>query len=150
MSEHKATVRWRRDGESFEYDAYDRSHEVRFEGGEACVGSAAPAYQGRAEHVNPEELLAASLASCHMLTFLAVAAKSRLTVDAYADEATATLGKNDAGRMAVTKVVLRPRVTFAAEAPAAERLEALHAKAHRACMIANSVACAVEVAPPVA
>ena len=76
-----------------------------------------------------------------------MAAKSRLVVDAYEDEAVATLDKNAEGRMAVTQVVLRPKVTFGGEAPRPDRLASLHEKAHRACMIANSVKCAVTIEP---
>jgi organic hydroperoxide reductase OsmC/OhrA len=146
MSEHRSSIAWRRTTPDFTYDGYDRTHTARFAGGQTLQVSAAPDYKGDATHANPEELLATSLASCHMLTFLAVAAKSRLVVDAYEDEAVATLEKNAEGKMAVTKVALRPRVTFAGEAPTAERLRELHEKAHRNCMIANSVKCDVTVA----
>lgn len=145
MSVHRARVEWRRATPDFDYDTYDRTHTVGFEGGQSLQGSSAPDYKGLAAHANPEELLAAALASCHMLTFLAIAAKSRLVVDAYEDQAEALLGKNAAGKMAVTKVVLRPKVTFAGEPPAAEKLRDLHDKAHRNCFIANSVACEVTV-----
>jgi organic hydroperoxide reductase OsmC/OhrA len=147
MSEHRARVEWRRATPDFDHETYDRSHAVRFGGGQHLHGSAAPDYKGDPSKANPEELLAASLASCHMLTFLAVAAKSRLVVDAYEDEAVATLAKDAAGRMAVTRVALRPRVVFAGAVVAPERLRALHDKAHRNCMIAASVRCEVLVEP---
>lgn len=145
MSHHRARVEWRRATPDFDYDTYDRTHTIALEGGQALQGSSAPDYKGNPAHANPEELLAASLASCHMLTFLAVAAKSRLVVDAYEDHAEATLEKNADGRMAVTKVVLRPKVTFAGEPPSPEKLRGLHDKAHKNCMIASSVKCEVVV-----
>ena len=145
VSEHHARVEWRRATPDFAYETYDRTHAIAFAGGQQVQGSSAPDYQGDAALANPEEMLAASLASCHMLTFLAVAAKSRLVIDAYEDDAVATLGKDAAGRMAVTEVVLRPRVTFAGEAPTRERLDSLHDKAHRNCMIAASVKCALTI-----
>lgn len=147
MSVHRARVEWRRATPDFAYETYDRTHTIALEGGQTLQGSATPEYKGDAALANPEELLAASLASCHMLTFLAVAAKSRLVVDAYEDQAEATLGKNAAGRMAVVKVVLRPKVTFAGEPPPPEKLRALHEKAHANCMIASSVSCEVVLEP---
>lgn len=147
MSEHRAHVAWRRATADFAYETYDRTHEVRFGSGQRLQGSAAAEYHGDPTKVDPEELFVGALASCHMLTFLAVASKSQLVVDAYEDEAVATLGRNDEGRFAVTRVVLRPRVTFSGEAPARDRLERLHDKAHRACMIAASVKCEVRVEP---
>lgn len=147
MSEHRARVAWRRATPDFAYDTYDRTHDVRFPGGQALQGSAAPDYKGDPAKANPEEMLAAALASCHMLTFLAIAARSRLVVDAYEDEAEATLGKDDGGKLAVTKVVLRPRVTFAGEAPTPEKLADLHRKAHDNCFVGRSVRCEVVVEP---
>ncbi|MCO5165682.1 MAG: OsmC family protein [Planctomycetes bacterium] len=145
MSQHLARVAWRRATPDFAYDTYDRTHEVRFPGGQALQGSAAPDYKGDPAKANPEEMLAAALASCHMLTFLAIAARSRLVVDAYEDEAEATLGKDADGKPAVTKVVLRPRVTFAGEAPSAEKVRDLHRKAHDNCFVGRSVRCEVVV-----
>jgi len=145
MSHHHARVTWRRGTPDFVYDTYDRTHTVRFGGGQELLGSAAPDYKGDAAKANPEELFVASLAGCHMLTFLAIAARSRLVVDAYEDDAEATLGKTSTGKLAVTKVVLRPRVTFVGPAPTPEKLRELHEKSHANCFIANSVACEVVV-----
>ena len=147
MSEHKAKVQWKRNTPDYVYETYDRTHTVTYEGGIQCKASAAKEFAGKAELVNPEEMLAGALASCHMLTFLAVAAKSRLTVDSYEDEAVATLDKNAAGKMAVTKILLRPRVTFGGEKPTPEKIKDLHEKAHKNCFIANSVACSVVFEP---
>ncbi len=81
-----------------------------------------------------------------MLTFLAVAAKMRLVVDSYEDEAVAVLGKNEKGVMAVTKIILNPRIVFSgANLPSAEKLAEMHAKSHRNCFIANSINCEVVV-----
>ncbi len=144
MSQHTAKVQWKRNTPDFAYETYDRTHEVSFEGGKSVTASSAKEFLGKPELVNPEEMLAAALSSCHMLTFLAVAAKSRLVVESYEDTATAILDKNAAGRMAVTKTILRPKVTFSKDTPVAnERLVELHEKAHRNCFIANSVACEV-------
>lgn len=147
MSEHRALVAWRRATPDFAFETYDRAHEVRLAGGQTLRGSAAPDYKGDPAHANPEELLAAALASCHLLTFLAIAARSRLVVDGYEDEAVATLEKGGDGKIAVTRVVLRPKVTFGAAPPDAARLRDLHEKAHRSCFIAASVRCEVVVDP---
>lgn len=147
MSEHRAHVAWERRTPDFTYEGYDRTYELRFPGGQTLRGSAAPDYKGDAACANPEEQLAAALAGCHMLTFLAIAARSRLTVDGYEDEAVATLGKDAEGRLAVTRVVLRPRVRFGGQAPDPERLRTLHEKAHKNCFVAASVRCEVVVEP---
>src|SRR5262249_5752003 len=95
--------------------------------------------RGDAKRVDPEAAFVAALSSCHMLTFLAIAARKRLVVDTYEDDATGFLEKNAAGKLAVTRVVLRPRVAFARAAPSADALADLHERAQRDCLVANSV-----------
>jgi len=146
MSKHEAHLSWRRTTPTFTYDTYSRDHEVRFGGGASLTTSAAPEYRGARERPNPEEMLVASLSSCHMLTFLAIAARDGFVVDAYEDAAEGVLEKNEAGRLAVTRVVLRPRVVFGGDKqPDAERLAKMHEAAHRGCFIANSVKTDVRV-----
>jgi organic hydroperoxide reductase OsmC/OhrA len=147
MSEHLASIRWSRNDQPFDYEHYPRDHEVRFERGQRLTGSAAPAYFGSAEGVDPEEMLVAALSSCHMLTLLAIAAKKGWVVDTYEDDAVGTLGKNAEGRAAVTHTVLRPRIVFAGDAPDAAALQKLHESAHRNCFIASSVKTEVTVEP---
>lgn len=147
MSEHRASVAWERKTPDFAHDTYDRTHQVAFPGGQSLRGSAAPEYKGDAACANPEELLASALASCHMLTFLAIAARSRLVVDAYQDEAVATLAKDAEGRLAVTAIALRPRVRWGGPAPDAARLRELHEKAHRNCFVGASLRGQVTVEP---
>ena len=89
----------------------------------------------------------AALSSCHMLTFLAIAARKRFVVDAYEDDAVGFLEKNGAGALAVTRVLLRPRIAFAGDGPAPEVLEKMHHLAHETCFIANSVRTDVRVEP---
>jgi len=112
MSEHKVNLSWKNESEDFSYKKYDRMHSWKFEGGIVVKASAAPEYLGKKEFVNPEEAFAASLASCHMLTFLAIASMKKYTVAVYEDNAVAILGKNEKSRMAVTKLYLRPKITF--------------------------------------
>jgi organic hydroperoxide reductase OsmC/OhrA len=141
MSESfRASVRWQRTSPDFSYETYNRAHEVAFGSGTTVAASSAPGFKGEADRVNPEEQLVGALSSCHMLTFLAVAAKKRLVVEHYDDEASGVLDKNADGRLAVTRVVLRPKVVFSGEkVPSAEELVALHEAAHKGCFIANSV-----------
>jgi organic hydroperoxide reductase OsmC/OhrA len=148
MSEHQATIVWNREGKDFGYKTYSRDHVWRFENGIEVPASAAPAYFGNPQRVDPEGALVAALSSCHMLTFLAVCARKRLVVDSYDDEAVGYLEKNAEGKLAMTRVVLRPRVRFGGDGPPSdEEFAKLHDKAHHACFIANSVRTEVTVEP---
>ncbi|MDL1871742.1 OsmC family peroxiredoxin [Deltaproteobacteria bacterium PRO3] len=148
MSEHRAALAWKRETPDFKYESYDRTHELRFGGGASLQASSAPQYLGRAEFPNPEELLAASASSCHFLTFLAIAAKSRFVVDEYRDEAVAILEKNAAGKEAVTRILLRPSVRFGGDnLPAPEKIRQMHERAHELCFIANSLTSEILVEP---
>ena len=148
MSEHRAALSWRRTTPGFDYDGFDRRHRIDFDGGRVVLeGDAAADYGGQgAAGVDPEQLFAASLGAWHMLSFLAVAARMRIVVDAYADEPVATMGKGADGRLGVTRVVLRPHVTFAGEVGPA-KLAQLHDLAHRNCFVANAVRAEVVVEP---
>lgn len=140
MSKHLASLRWNRNGKPFTYEGYSRDHEWIFEGGQRLTGSAAEAFLGSPHGVDPEEALVVALSSCHMLTLLAIAAKKGWTVESYDDDAEGTLGKNDAGKLSLTRVTLRPRIIFAeGKTPDAEALQRLHHQAHENCFIANSV-----------
>ncbi len=140
MSEHHCKVEWSRGDRDYTYDTYSRDHAWHFPGGSAVDASAAPDFLGNADRVDPEEALVASLSSCHMLTFLALAARRRYVVESYVDDAVGTMEKNEEGRLAVTRVVLRPRIEWGGEKrPDAEAIEKLHHKAHEQCFIANSV-----------
>lgn len=148
MSTHAASIRWSRSTPDFSYDTYDRTHAVHFGAGLEVSASSAPEFKGNGSLVNPEELLVGALASCHMLTFLAIAARKRLVVDSYTDDAVGFLEKNDAGKLAVTRVTLRPKVSFAPGTtvePAT--LAHLHETAHANCFIAQSVQTRVTVEP---
>jgi organic hydroperoxide reductase OsmC/OhrA len=145
MSEHRVRVSWERGGADFGYEGYPRDHAWTFEGGVRVPASAAPAFRGNPERVDPEAAFVAALSSCHMLTFLAIASRKRLVVDGYEDEAQGFLEKNEAGRLAMTRVLLRPRVLFAGPTPGPEVVGGLHELAHRECFIANSVLTRVEV-----
>lgn len=150
MSEHKITLAWKLETGDFSYPKYNRDHTWQFDGGAEIRASAAPGYLGNAALVDPEEALVASISSCHMLTFLAVACKKRFKVESYVDEAVGFLEKNAAGKLAITRVVLRPRIDFGAgNIPNAEQLHEMHEFAHNECFIANSVKAEVTVEEPI-
>lgn len=144
MTELRASLRWQRNTPEFTYDTYDRSHEVRFGSGVEIAASSAAEFKGDPKRANPEELFVAALSSCHMLTFLAIAARKKLVVDAYEDDASGFLEKNADGKLAMTRVTLRPRVRFASEV-SAEQLDKMHHVAHENCFIALSVVTEVTV-----
>jgi len=153
MSEHTAQLEWqRREGEDFVHQRYSRRHVLRFDGGAELPGSSAPSSVplpwSDTAAVDPEEMFVASLASCHMLWFLALAAKAGFTVERYVDDAVGLMARNPQGKLAITQVRLRPRVNFGAERqPTADELQALHHRAHEECFIANSVRAEVLVEP---
>lgn len=142
MSEHRATVDWRASGGAFRDNRYSRAHSLSFDGGAEVLGSASPSVVPEPlsdpAGVDPEELLVASAASCHMLWFLDLARQAGLEVAAYRDEAVGVMGRLD-GRIAITRIALRPRIDFAGAGPDAETLARLHHEAHERCFIANSL-----------
>jgi organic hydroperoxide reductase OsmC/OhrA len=146
MSEHYATLEWSRDGQDFVYEIYSRRHTLRFEGGISVPGNAAPANIPKtvppAPGVDPEQAFVAALSSCHMLWFLHLACQRKFVVDRYVDEAVGLLDKNW-----ISKVTLRPVVSFSGKAPSEEEHRALHHKAHEKCYVANSVKSEVRVEP---
>jgi len=146
MSEHRVKVKWARDRDDFNFESYDRDHEWTFEGGIEIKASAAPGFQGNPDCVDPEEAFVGALSSCHMLTFLAIAAKKRLIVDSYEDDAVGFLEKNANGRLAVTRATLRPKVVWGGDkTPTPEEIKKIHDHAHHACFIANSVLTEVSI-----
>jgi organic hydroperoxide reductase OsmC/OhrA len=148
MSNYSISLTWRRATPDFDYKTFDRSHLWHLAGGQVVRGSAAPEYSGDPAMSNPEEALLAALSSCHMLTFLAIAALKRLVVDSYEDDPVAELGKNDQGKTMVSRLVLRPKVSFGGErSPDADTVLELHRKAKENCFIGNSLSTAVVLEP---
>lgn len=144
MSEYVATIRWQRGDQSFTDDRYSRGHTWEFDGGTTIAASASPDIvplpMSVAENVDPEEAFVASLSSCHMLFFLAIAAKSGFVVDEYTDEATGRMDKDAEGKTAMTHVVLRPNAKYSGDRiPDRAKIEKIHHRAHELCFIANSV-----------
>jgi organic hydroperoxide reductase OsmC/OhrA len=150
MSTYTATIRWSRDGaEGFAKGQYGRAHEWAFDGGAVVPASASPhivpAPWSDAAGVDPEEAFVASLSSCHMLFFLDFARRAGFVIDSYTDEAEGELGKGADGKMAMTRVTLRPRIAWMDEGPDPAALADLHHKAHEACFIAKSVTTEVTI-----
>ena len=147
MSEHRAKVLWARTSKDFTVESYNRSHEWKV-GPVTVAASSAPEFRGDATRANPEEGLVAAISSCHMLTFLAIAARKKLSLDSYEDEAVGYLEKNEAGKLAITRCILRPKVVWSPGVTvSATDLENLHHAAHEGCFIANSVKTDVRVEP---
>ncbi|MBC8257495.1 MAG: OsmC family protein [SAR324 cluster bacterium] len=149
MSEHKARIYWERATQDFNIRSYNRDHEVRFDNGVVIQSSAAPDFNGNPQLNNPEDLFVASVSSCHMLTFLAVASLKKFTVDRYSDKAVGLLEKGESGKLVMNRIVLRPEIVFSGELqPTSAELAALHEKAHHGCFIANSINSEVIVEKP--
>lgn len=148
MSEHTMKLAWKRETDDFSYEHYNRSHTWDFGHENLLDASSAPEYKGDAELVDPEQAFVAAMASCHMLTFLAIACKKRYVVDSYEDNPVGILDKNEAGKLAITEVVLSPKVAFSgSNIPDAAALSELHRKAHENCFIASSALTKVTVHP---
>jgi organic hydroperoxide reductase OsmC/OhrA len=151
MSTYTAIVRWKRGADdAFAQGRYSRAHEWAFDGGAVVPASASPhvvpkPYSDEAG-VDPEEAFIASLSSCHMLFVLDFARRAGFVVDSYEDRAEGVMEKNAEGRIAITRVMLRPHIAWGGnKQPEAAALADLHHKAHEACFIANSVTTKVTV-----
>lgn len=151
MSEYSAKVVWKRQPEeAFKDNKYSRGHSWEFDGGAVVAASSAPSivplpYSVEA-NVDPEEAFIASLSSCHMLFFLAIAGKRGFVIDQYIDNAIGIMEKDNEGKMSITKVSLRPEATFGGDKqPSLDQLEKMHYQSHDQCFIANSVKAEVVV-----
>ncbi len=146
MSEHRATIEWTAtaSAEDFQKGRYSREHRWTFDGGISVDASSSPsvvpAPWSNPHHVDPEESYVASISSCHMLTFLFVAAKAGFVVAHYRDEAVGVMTKTAPGVAWISRVTLAPQITYTGDKqPTPEELAKLHAAAHHGCFIANSV-----------
>ncbi len=152
MATYEAKIVWHRQNhERFVDSKYSRAHSWMFDGGVVVPASSAvhsvPLPYSKAENVDPEEALVAAVSSCHMLTFLYLAAKAKYVVDSYEDRAVGTMSRDTGGRQAITAVRLAPEITFSGDAaPTEEVMARLHHDAHEQCFIANSVRSEITVA----
>lgn len=144
MSQHSATIRWTRTGPDFPKRRYSREHTWIFDGGLSVPASPSPhvvpAPWSNPASVDPEEAFVASVASCHMLWFLHVACDAAFTVDTYDDEAMGVMTPNEHGVPWISRITLRPRITWSGDRqPAPEEVAQLHHLAHEKCFIAASI-----------
>ena len=139
---HEATVRWQARG-GFTGGNYSRAHSWHFDGGAVMYASSSPAVVplpfSDPAGVDPEEALIASAAACHMLWFLSLAHGAGLDIVSYTDRATGTIGKDERGRTAITRITLLPEIVFNDRQPSQAELDRLHHQAHERCFIANSL-----------
>ncbi len=152
MAEYAVDVTWERGEAVFVDNKYSRAHSWRFDGGMTVPASSSthivPEPYSLATNVDPEEAFVAALSSCHMLTFLAIAAKRGFVVDRYADHAVGVLARNELSKLAMTRVTLHPHTRFAGTGvPSEAEVRAMHHQAHEECFIANSVNTVVEADP---
>jgi organic hydroperoxide reductase OsmC/OhrA len=141
---HHAKIIWqKKDEELFLDNRYNRAHHWMFDGGVIVLASASPKVvplpMSNELAVDPEEAFVASIASCHMLFFLSIAARKKYVVTSYADEAEGMLEKNDEGKMMMIRIDLRPQIIFLGEAPTKRELKEIHNMAHARCFLANSI-----------
>lgn len=144
MSTYTVRVTWSRGDQKFIDNRYKRAHTWQFDGGETIPASSSPdvvpAPLSDPSAVDPEEAFIASISSCHMLWFLSIAAKRGYVIDHYNDQAEGIMEKDEKGRLAITKVTLKPRVAYNKDsAPSDEEDTQMHNMAHDECFIANSV-----------
>jgi organic hydroperoxide reductase OsmC/OhrA len=152
MHSHDATISWNREGQKFTDNRYSRAHAWAFDGGAVVPASSSPHVvpvpMSVAANVDPEEALVAATSSCHMLFFLSIAAKHGFVVDSYVDRASGFMEKNGEGKVAVSRIVLRPEVAFGGERrPTPEEIEHIHHESHEQCFIANSLKTEIVVEP---
>ncbi|MBX3244358.1 MAG: OsmC family protein [Acidobacteria bacterium] len=145
MSTYTANIAWKNDSaEAFTKNQYTRGHTWSFDGGVTVPASSSPhavrvPYSVEAA-VDPEEALVAAASSCHMLTFLYLAAKSGFQVEGYTDEAVGEMAADVNGRQWISKITLVPKIEWGGEVlPTSEEIDILHHKAHKECYIANSI-----------
>ncbi|MBP7549012.1 MAG: OsmC family protein [Gemmatimonadaceae bacterium] len=151
MATYHAQVSWQRGSDEFLRQKYSRGHRWTFDEGVSVPASASPHAVRAPWHVtaavDPEEALAAALASCHMLFFLSYCSAAGFTVEAYEDAPEGLMAKNERGKDAMTAFTLRPLVTFKERAPSEEEFMAMHHKAHDECYVANSLRAGVTIQP---
>ena len=150
MSEHRATIKWAHSQGDFLKGTYSRSHTWSFDGGMTIGASSSPSAVrvpfSDPANVDPEEAFVASLASCHMLTYLYISGRKGFEISAYEDEAVGSMTRNEGGIPWISSVVLRPRITYVgSKTPSREEEEQMHHAAHEQCFIANSVKTDIKV-----
>ena len=146
MSELSINLKWDLLNQDFSPGSYSVDHIITVNNDLSLPGSSAPDYGGNENNLNPEQGLAAAMSSCHMMTFLALAAKIKWPVINYADKAIAFLGKNSKGKMSVTKIELNPIITFKDNFEVSQNeMTKMQDRSHRYCFIANTLSEEVKI-----
>jgi len=143
--EYHAHLKWHPMGQEFAYNSYSRLYTIKSQGKPDLMGTAAPEYKGSKYHYNPEDMLIMSLSACHMLSYLAYAANSKVTVLSYSDDATGLMHQ-EGNKIKFKEVTLNPQILISKDSNE-ERAHQLHEKAHEACFIANSVNFPINLKP---
>ena len=149
--QYTATISWQKHpDETFADLRYSRAHRWAFDGGTTVAASSSPHVvplpMSDASAVDPEEALVAAVSSCHMLFFLSIAAAKKFVVSSYEDHAEGTMAKNEAGKIAMTEIILRPKLVFeGTHIPTPAQIEAMHHRAHEECFIANSLKTTINI-----
>tara|TARA_Y100000590_G_C15649208_1_gene988087 strand:+ start:384 stop:833 length:450 start_codon:yes stop_codon:yes gene_type:complete len=146
MSHHSIQLTWELGAKEFSPEQYNTDHNILYNSKTIIKGGSSPDYGGDVNNINPEQNLAAAMSSCHMMTFLAIAAKMKWPIVAYRDTAIAYLGKNSKGKISVNKIELNPKITFGNNFSISdEEMKKMKDRSHRYCFIANSLSEEVEI-----
>ena len=146
MSKHQSAIRWVRVQHPLDERTYSRNHRAELNGGQSVQLSASVEFKGDPACADPEQMLVSAVASCHMLTFLAIAEFQGYRVDQYEDNAVGYLEKTEGGGMAITRIELSPKIAFGGDrTPDAAAVNRIHSSAHRNCFITKSVTAKVTV-----
>jgi len=154
MSEHSSQttselsieLTWQRQEAELIPNKYSSEHHIKYNDTYQVQADAAPSWGGNSRNTNPEQALAAALSSCHMMTFLALAAKVKWPVVSFKDRADAHLGKDSKGKMCISQIDLNPMVEFDEGFEVSQdELAKMHDRAHRYCFVANSLAEHVQI-----
>ncbi len=145
MSELSISLEWNLQEDILKPDVFSKNHKIKINDNIFNAGSA-PEYGGKENELNPEQSLAAAISSCHMMTFLSLAAKMRWPVKSYKDNAYAFLGKNSKGKMFVNKIELNPNIIFDGDfSISKDEMDKMQDRSHRYCFVANSLSDEVEI-----
>ena len=145
MSDLFISLKWDLQSKEFTSNSYSPDHIIKINDNISFPASSALEYGGNKNNLNPEQGLAAAMSSCHMMTFLALAAKMKWPVLNYSDKAIAYLGKNSKGQMSITKIQLNPKITFKNNYNVShDEMVKMQDRSHRYCFIANTLSAEVE------
>lgn len=151
MHKHESLILWERKDQPFVDNKYSRAHLWEFDGVKVPASSSPsvlPVPMSSLEAIDPEEALVAATSSCHMLFFLAIAAKRAFIVDRYSDQAYGVMGKNSEGKTLMSRITLRPRIEFSGiKQPSAAEIDEVHRMAHEQCFIGNSIKSEIVIEP---